>query len=72
MLSMSVEFYCTLYLDKASSAVRSVREALKFKNYRTNSYGFALITGGWEDCYAEFVENGRTLQGNIPRLKPEI
>ena len=47
------------YLDKINPAVKAVRDDLEATNFRQQSYGWALMLGGYGDCIADVVQNNR-------------
>ena len=47
------------YLDKINPAVKAVRDDLVATNFRQQSYGWALMLGGYGDCIADVVQNNR-------------
>ena len=66
---MIIIFSCIFnyILGKIDPAIATIKEDLAKSNLRAQSYGWALVVGGFGDSLADFVESNRMPTGIIPR-----
>ena len=63
-MTMCVNYFFSP-LGKVDSAVESIKEDLTSSNLKTQSFGAALIAGGFKDSLADYIDNNRVPSGNI-------